>query len=75
MLNPTTVKYFCLNKNFLGGFHRLLKKARSYECMEVKGKFSKEGETLGYWDPTNMSMYCFLIYFKYFSNWIGYILG
>lgn len=29
-----------------------------YETVEVKGKLVANGETMGYWDPVNMSRCC-----------------
>lgn len=48
---------FSLNKNrFLGPFCMLQNKVKIYEVVKVKGKLTGEGETVRYWDPTDMSM-------------------
>lgn len=48
----------------MGGFYLLLNKVIFYECVEVKGKILMEGEILGYWDLTDMSMF-FVVFIKF----------
>lgn len=56
IFKPTTMKYFSINKKgFLGVFCHLLNKPRFYESVDVSKKIMKEGETLGYWVPIDLS--------------------
>lgn len=64
VLKPTTGKYFSINKKgVLGSSCRLLNKVKIHEAVEVKKKLVVEGETIGYWDPVNMSSSYFSLFF------------
>lgn len=55
------MEIFYLNKRgFLGGFFQLPNKASFNECVEVKEILLKDGDSLGYWDSSNISR-CFCI--------------
>lgn len=56
VMKSTVGKYFFDQQEiYLGPFCHLLDKAKIYEVVEVKRKLVAKGETIRYWDPTDMS--------------------